>query len=171
MFLYLLGGSIKLKYITFSKKKLLLFFAAVFYFMTSMIIANFSVWGNQINLKEFSEYAELNTLYTLSASLLIFYVFKDLKIKSFIINGLASSMFGVYLLSDYALVRPILWHTWFEVDKAMNSPWFIGWSVILSLIVFGICVILDKLLSLLYTPFIHFAEKMLFKIKPLQKYF
>ena len=165
MYLYLLGASIKLKIITFSKNYITLLFLAVFCFILAMITTAVLFWKDSLYLWEFYKYESLNTIYTLSVSLYIFYLFKDLKINSLFINRISASMLGVYLLHDNLLVRPFLWHEILQIDASMNSALFIIRSLANSLGVFGVCIITDKMLSLVYNPLINFTEKQLLKIK------
>ena len=73
-------------------------------------------------------------------------------------------MFGVYLLHDNNLVRPYLWHTLLQVDLNMLSPFFIIQALIISCSVFGICIIIDKSLSVLLTPTTNILEQKAEKI-------
>lgn len=171
MYLYLLGGAIKLKLICLPKKTLLFFFLSVIFFIITMITRALFFLGNNINLWSLFGSFNLNTLYTLSVSLFIFYMFRDLKIKSSLINWAASSMFGVYLVHENNLIRPWLWHTLLQVDTAMKFPCFVMISIIVSICVFGLCIVIDKILSLFYNPLIKYVENQLLKIGTLKKYF
>lgn len=171
MYLYVLGGTIKLNLIYFPKKILLFFFLSILFFTIAMISSALFFWENHINLWVLFRSLDLNTLYTLSFSLFIFYIFKDLKIKSPFINWISSSMFGVYLIHDNNLIRPWLWHTSLKMDICMNSPYFFIWSIVVSLSIFALCIIIDKLLSLVYTPLISYLETKLSKITLLRQYF
>ena len=171
IYLYLLGASIRLEQVKFSKKYLLLLSLSIFCFVFAMLSSEFFLWGKEINLWDFFAYTELYTLYSLSASLWLFYLFKDLKIKSSFVNWTASSMFSVYLLHDNTLIRPFLWHTLLAMDRAMSSSFFIVWIFIVSASVFALCIVIDKLLSLIYRPLLDFLENALSKIKPLRRWF
>ena len=80
-------------------------------------------------------------------------------------------MFGVYLLHNHDLVRPHLWHTLLRMDLTMGSFFFGVWALFVSMCVFCLCVILDKILSLIYLPLIKRIETELNKIRFLKKYF
>lgn len=105
MYLYLLGGAIKLKCIDLPEKILSFFVLSVLCFTITMIVSALLFWEKNISLWSLSGSFDLNTLYTLSVSLLIFYIFKDVKMKSSFVNWIASSMFGVYLVHDNNLIR------------------------------------------------------------------
>ena len=171
MYLYFLGGAIKLKYITISSKYLFFLFFCIFVFVATAIISTIFFWKNPINLYMFYDYFKLNSAYTLLISLGIFYYFKNLKINSPLVNWLSSSMFGVYLLHDNNLIRPYLWHVLLKADIAMNSPFFGVLAIFISICVFCLCIVLDKILSLIYLPLIEYIEKGLAKLKILKNYF
>lgn len=162
MYLYLLGAAIKLNHISFSKKKLLWLTLAIFCFVFIMVTKEIFFSNTAVNLwKTTSSYTSLCSPYTLIISLYIFYVFKDLKIKISFVNWIATSMFGVYLLHDNVLVRPWLWHKMLGMDTYMNSPVFIIISILISVCVFVVCTIIDKILYVFYKPFINSTEKFL----------
>lgn len=172
IYLYLLGSAIRLKYIVFPKSKFFKgYILGLFCFFVIMITVGIYFLSNKITLGLFSEYTNLNALYTLSISLWIFYMFKGIKIKSGFINFLASSTFSVYLLHDNKLVRTFLWHTCLKMDIAMNSPLFVIWALFISLSVLMICITIDKFMIFIYAPLIGYVENKISKIKGLQKYF
>lgn len=53
----------------------------------------------------------------------------------------------------------------------MESPQFGIIAPIVSISVFGLCIVIDKVLSLLYKPLIQYIENKLSKIAVLKKYF
>lgn len=170
MYLYLLGGALKLNLIDLPPKIILFLLLSVLCWTMSMMTSALCFWEHHIHLWNLYSF-DLNTLYTLFVSLFIFYIFKDLKIKSPMINWIATSMFGVYLLHDNNLIRPWLWHTFLQMDTPMESPQFGIIALIVSISVFGLCIVIDKVLSLFYKPLIQYIENKLSKIAVLKKYF
>lgn len=159
MYLYLLGGAIRLQYIDFSNKYFALASVAILeYFFLFFIISFFSS-GDKINLWFFWKYTDVNSIYTLTFSLWIFHLFENLKVKSLYINWIATSMFSVYLLHNHDLIRPYLWHILFKIDTSMGSFMFVVWAFTASFSIFCFCIILDKFLSLIYMPIINCIEK------------
>lgn len=170
MYLYLLGGALKLKLIDLPKKIILFLLLSVLCWTISMMTSALFFWEHHIHLWSLYSF-DLNTLYTLFVSLFIFDIFKNLKIKSPLINWIATSMFGVYLLHDNSLIRPWLWHTLLQMDTTIKSAYFGIIAIIVSISVFGMCIVIDKFLSLFYKPLIEYIENKLSKIAVLKKYF
>lgn len=172
MYLYILGAGIRLNYLTFLKQKIFSFcILNLFCFIVVMLAMEIYFLPQKISLYGLMGYSELNRVYTLAISLWIFYLFKNIKIKSFTINWLASSMFSVYLLHDNDLVRHWLWKMQLNVSVSMNSVYFIACSIFVSLAVFSLCILIDKGLYLIYNPCLIYIENKLSKIKLLHKYF
>jgi len=170
MYLYLLGGSLRLGYVIISKRYFL-FVSIFFLIFLAYLFKVFFGTSATISLWKNLRYVEMNSVYVLVLSLWIFYVFGKLKINFSFINWISSSMFGVYLLHDNNLIRPYLWHTLLNMDIAMNSPYFGIWAILISICVFCLCIVLDKILSLIYLPLIGFIEKKVAKLKILENYF
>lgn len=155
LFLYILGGSIKLNYISLKGKFFTWLFSISILSVLFFIFKRILTTEDGINLWGFySYYTGLNTVYTLCVSLLLFRLFSNLKINSQWINWFAASAFGIYLLHNNELVRPYLWHTLLGMHRTMSSPFFVLWALLVSAGVFGVCLVLDKMLSVLYEPFI-----------------
>ena len=177
MYLYLLGGAIKAEYISFSKlndglkRIFILVSCGILTLLISNVIFSIFLFPGKIFWSSLEKIFVLNSFYTFFLSIWIFHIFKKLNIKSDNINWIASSMFGVYLIHDNQLVRPYLWHTLLQMDYAMNSPYFVVWVFIVSICIFCLCIVLDKILSLFYTPLIKCIENKLEKITLLKRYF
>lgn len=83
---------------------------------------------------------------TLLMSLTLFMTFVTLKInyhKS--INMIASATFGVYLIHDNNFVRPFLWEVLFENVKYQSSILLIPYSIVVCVILYAICTLIDLL--------------------------
>ena len=124
MYLYILGGALRLNYINFSHKYFsILFWVFFIYFLSVELMLIWNI-GPEINLWLLFSHVELNLPYTFFVSLALFCLFKNIKVQSAWINWIAGSMLGVYLLHDSNLVRTHLWHTILAVDTSMQSPYF-----------------------------------------------
>jgi hypothetical protein len=58
---------------------------------------------------------------------------------SSLINKLAGTVLGIYLIHDNNLIRPFLWHTLFPNVDFLYSEWYIVFYVFKVLVVFIIC--------------------------------
>lgn len=74
----------------------------------------------------------------------IFLGFKSMDIKyNKVINVIASSTFGIYLIHDHDFVRPYLWINLFKVSKYYNSIYLIPYIIFIILSVFIVCSIIE----------------------------
>ena len=85
----------------------------------------------------------LNSISILSCSVLLFIIFKNIKIKSNFINLLASTTFGVYLIHDNFLVRRFLWEILFKNNEFYKSDYLLIHFVISVTIVYVLCVLVE----------------------------
>ena len=61
------------------------------------------------------------------------------------INVVASATFGVYLIHDNVLVRSFLWQEVFKNAQYQDSVFLIPYSVIVTVIVYIVCTLIDLL--------------------------
>ncbi len=88
----------------------------------------------------------LTDLFCLCASISLFCLFKNLKIKNFrFINLIGKTTFGVYLIHDNKLLRPVLWNDILLCpDHAFYNHFWI-FAIACVLLVFTLCVAIDLL--------------------------
>lgn len=147
-YLYLLGGSLRLKIIVLNKKNIcfLMCAAAVCLYAAGTTIID----EKEIFLNQAFRYFNLNRIYTLALSLSLFYLFANWEIKqNKYINNFSASMFGVYLIHDNDIIRSYLWNVWLRVSEYMTSPYFIFKALGISVFVLICCVFIDKGISLI----------------------
>ena len=146
-FVYLLGGYIKLykddlkiKYIYI---KILL--SILLTVSSSILIAKFQIKIPLINIYPTYFYG-MDKLPILLISLLIFIAFKNLDIKTNkIINTIASTTFGIYLIHDNPYIRKFLWQTLFKNAKHVNKLYLIPYSITTCVLVFIVCSMIEYL--------------------------
>ncbi|MBP3728747.1 MAG: acyltransferase [Lachnospiraceae bacterium] len=69
------------------------------------------------------------------------------------INRLAASTFGIYLIHDSLVIRPLLWYRWVPVAVSQYpSPLFPLWAILTILGIFILCALLDQLRLILFEP-------------------
>ena len=61
------------------------------------------------------------------------------------INIIASATFGVYLIHDSNIIRPLLWQELFKNAQYQDSMLLIPYSIIVVAIVYLICTLIDLL--------------------------
>ena len=62
-----------------------------------------------------------------------------------LINGIASTTFGIYLIHDNFLIRPLLWGTVFDSAAYVGTPYYFVHFFISVMIVFICCALIDTL--------------------------
>lgn len=82
--------------------------------------------------------------FTLLLSILVFVIFKQIKIGSKKhINLIASASFGVYLIHDNASVRTDLWKGLINGSELQNSIYLVPYTVAVCLGVYAACTIIE----------------------------
>ncbi len=114
--------------------------------LTFLIVIVFDYIG--IKRPLFSKYAmylfEMNKLPVLLISVFLFLTFKNMKIKyNKLINTISAATFGIYLLHDSYYVRPFLWQTIFKSTIYSKSYVLIPYSLLVIIIVFVGCLIIE----------------------------
>ena len=86
-------------------------------------------------------------IFDVICALCIFSLFITKKMKSIkCVNLIGKTTFGIYLLHNNPLMRPIIWHSIFKVDtRQYFSKYFWLFSLITVIIVFVICCFIDYL--------------------------
>lgn len=152
--LYLIAAYIK-KYIKHYSSKnylivyiittILLLLSTVLLYMVKTYILNYSS-VNSINLL-FS----YNSFLVLFGSVSLFSLFLNMKIMvgekiTRIIAFFASSTLSVYLIHDNSSFRNVLWFDILDVKKYINTPYMWLHFLISILVIFVVCVLIDKVM-------------------------
>ena len=154
IYLYSLAGYIKLygfKYNVKSTTFIMLSISLILLTYLSSVV--FDVIG--IKYKIFSEYNTFfysqNSLPIVLSSLLLFIGFQKSEIKcSKTINIIASTTFGIYLIHDNNYMRSFLWKTLFVNNSFQDKNTLIPYSIIVILIVFFGCALIELLRKRLF---------------------
>ena len=107
-------------------------------------------WLGLLSLDEepwaFSYFGDINSPVALAASVCLFLAFKQFKIPhSKLINGIAATTFGIYLIHDNNLLRYFIWQDLLHVSGWYDSPFLPLYAVTMVLIVFSTCGFIDFL--------------------------
>ena len=87
---------------------------------------------------------DINGPIVIATSVFIFSFFRNCKFDSQMINYIAGSMFGVYLIHEDSFVRPIIWNQLISSKLYVHSGLeYLTAGVIFLLLVFIICIIID----------------------------
>ena len=86
------------------------------------------------------------TLFTFLSALSLFMVFEKMNMgHRKWINIVASASFGVYLIHDSEMIRPLLWLDVFKNAQYQNTVMLIPYSVIAVSVVYIVCTLIDLL--------------------------
>ena len=114
----------------------------------SMVLGILAISFNQnlfarIGTTEWAYFWPPNTLPMFLASIGLFGVFLNLKIpRNRLINKIASTTFGIYLIHDGPL-QATIWHDIINASAYQMSPWLPAYILISALLVFLSCSIID----------------------------
>ncbi len=88
-----------------------------------------------------------NSVLCLAAAIMLFLMCRKLKFQNRAVNWVAGSCFGVYLLTDCTVLESILWEkvSALELYQRTAGQFLLG-SVLSVLAVFGICLVIAKVL-------------------------
>lgn len=92
------------------------------------------------------EFSILNPL----AAIALFITFLSLDFNSKMINNIAKSVFGIYLIHDSLLGRKLLWEEVFNLDKLFFNQLFPFYSVIIIGLIFLGCLVIDYLRNIYF---------------------
>ena len=157
IYLYFVGASIRLKSYgsIFSNK---LFFKNLSIVSCFVLIGYAFIMciGNEVNLYSTGKLARMQTLFTVSIGIYLFHYFKDLTIGyNKFVNQIAVSVFGVYLIHENIIVRPFLWRVIVQPCSVMDKPYMILYLIATVIIVFIVCIAVDKLVMRLLGKYIN----------------
>lgn len=148
--LFYWGGYIRLSDIKASgflqKRPFLIYFnACVITFLSKKPMHYFFQYlGVPVKARSFYGFYMYNSPTILLASIALFIFFLNLKINSDKIKNLiqyiAPSTFGVYLIHEHPFIRSQLWNHWIHVKSLASSPYFILHFIITILGIFAICI-------------------------------
>lgn len=159
--LYIIGRGLKLYNIDASKSKMILIFSIV----TCLLIIQ------SLYLKHLTSGNGYNNPLLIINAVLIFLLFKKVNIQNTIINKLANSSLAIYLIHDSDVGHYYLLKITTYLNIHVSSPYtYIICIIAICILIYFICAFADKIISLIYTPFIHHLKNVLSKNRFLNKY-
>lgn len=148
--LYLIAGYLKLHF-DINKYKNYKYLLTYFVCCASTFLIFSAI--NHFNIPYFSSdyFYSYNFILIVLASISLFIFFKNLKIKSDLINKIilffAPLTFGVYLIHENPLVRGVLWS---KVGVSIVGKFFILRVILIGLLIYIICSMIDYIRSLIF---------------------
>lgn len=156
IFFYCIGGYTKIygKKTIFGRK--IIFFAI---FSIFWIIDAYCIYSNALNLSNSSAIKNLffNQIQTSFCwpicAISMFKIFDSINIGfNKIINKIASTTFGIYLIHDFVPFRYLIWNKLLKVDTLYASRLFPLYALLVVVAVFIVCSIIDMVRQTLFEP-------------------
>lgn len=145
--LYSFAGFIKLHMddVEIEKKKVSIALIAAVLLALSVELAIFKIGSyNEHTLYYVRSLCSETSLFTLSISLLIFLLFKNMRMKtSKVVNVFASATFGVYLIHENEHIRFLLWMDLFNGKGLQNSLYLIPYSIAVCIGVYAVFTMIE----------------------------
>lgn len=121
------------------------------YFLFGYLMCSLLVFSGVILLRTFSETPEYfftdpwnyNFIFVELGSICFFMVFKNIKIQSPTINFMATSVFGIYLISNHPFVLDVLYSKILHCADYYYSPLFVRHMLVSGIGVLVTCFIID----------------------------
>ena len=157
--LYIIGAYIRLytnKILESKKIGILSILLGLSILIISIIF--FDVIGTKVDIIAGNELymTGMNRIPSLIIAVFIFIFFKNVKIKhNLLINNIASSTFGIYLIHENPLARKIIWNDIIKAPNYSNSKNVIVYALFFALLVFFICSVIDLIRQHTLEPIIN----------------
>ena len=122
--------------------------AGVIYLMFILSVLVFDLIGLRIDIfaQNATHFIALNSPLILLCAICLFLGFKNLSMPySRVINQIALSVFGIYLIHDNIFIRSFLWIDLFDNASYLQSLYLIPYILGIVLLVFAGCVIIDQI--------------------------
>lgn len=96
---------------------------------------------------------EYNTIFAVTCAISLFLYFKNLNFYSPIINTIAKSVIGIYLIHDNELISKYIWEIILPNTQYVNTAYVVPHAIIKIITVFFICLLIDRLRLMIIQPF------------------
>ena len=173
--IYFIGAFIKKYNFNFMKKNisrlkyifLIIIVMSVLMIMLEVLSIRESIFNDVIYY-----FNNINSPFVLLLTILIFTIFKNININNNkIINKVASTTFGIYLLHENVFLRNIIWRQLIQGSKYINSPLLIINAILGVSSVFIIAIIIDIIIEkIIINNIMKLITKIVKKIKQKKLY-
>jgi len=146
IFLYLIAGYVKRYGYIFKD------FRKEAYLTTYIILAILNSIANFVLSNSVDRIFCYNSPVVLVMSYCLFMYFSKIKFSSKKINFLATSVFGVYLVHEYPMIRELLWNKLDIIENVLNGSrnLIIIKLIIYSMLIFCVCWVISYLITALF---------------------
>lgn len=156
IFFYSLGGFIRLFGSRVEPKNLIICIA---FFVVFWIIDAYCIYLNASNISTFSgikvlaiNQIQISICWPICA-ILLFKIFEAINVNSYkLVNKIASTTFGIYLIHDFGPFRNLIWYKILNVDLLYANRLFPFYAFLVVIAVFIVCSIIDLIRQALFEP-------------------
>lgn len=100
--------------------------------------------ANQQSLYYYEDIVSTNGPIVLISAIFVFAFFRNVHMHSRIINYVAGSMFGVYLIHENSFIRPLIWQHFISSKVVAHSTQaYVTQALTYSILIFVVCILLD----------------------------
>ena len=90
-------------------------------------------------------FAQMYSIFTVITSVFLFCGFSKIKFQNTIVNSIAGTTFGIYIIHENTFMRNIIWLDIVQGAKYTNSPYLIINAIVGVISVFVVCAIIEKI--------------------------
>lgn len=101
-------------------------------------------------IQHVEHFGGLKSILAVSCAVSIFMAFRQWTFYSKAVNWVSSSVLGIYLIHDNSIIKSLIWNTWSPNAEFFNSPWLVVHAFGKILVVFMVCLLIDKLREWLF---------------------
>lgn len=145
IYLYIVGAYINIFFKNKRLGKLRLFIG---YLIITAILYIFNI-GMSIVLNRMAGIYSYNFMLIFISAVVLFLFFKELSIKSKIINKLASLSFGIYLIHDHPYVRNYIYKL-LNYEEYFNRNTFFVYTIFIVICIYLICSMIEYIRQVLF---------------------
>lgn len=140
--------------------------AAAYYGYSSLLLSfKFGPSGNKLATDMLDMYVFAVTTPVCAYSLFMF--FKNMNLGEIkVINMIAGTTFGIYLIHDSMILRPVIWEKLFKINIVYSKGLYPVYIIGIVLLIFVTCMVIDIIRKKVFEgPMIKLADKVIAKAK------
>lgn len=156
---YIIGAYIKLHLKTSYKNNINLYISLSIILLILLYILFSDYLGIKLNnahiVNNHMDFLEINSFLPLVLSIFLFLYFKNINFSNSLVNNIASSSLGIYLIHDNPLIRHLIWTGLSPNSNYINSNYMILHFIAKVSTVFIVSLIIDKIYSITLEKYIN----------------
>jgi len=162
LFMYIIGGYLRL-FVAENRKIRLLYLVSFFGF--SMIDFGLK-FISEPHVFEYNKIAgRYDNPFVICGAIALFLFFREIKFKSRIVNSIAGTTFGIYMIHEFAPIRILIWTEIFNLKTKyhyiFNDKSYIIKVYVIMLLIFISCMVIEYTRQFLFSS----VEKIITKVK------